>query len=104
MSSPRALQIVVKRPGIGRAGGGLAVGLGVEFQGLEQLEDLDPPLPVSNILRESFADLPERLEIVGEEMAGAFTRIDDFTRLEVKRGRMISTRYAVYEFSGWQPK
>ena len=93
--------ITVKQPGGPR--GNLVAGAGVELQ-LDGLDDLDPPLGMNNVIRGAFEILPDRVEIVGANYVGAFTRIDDFVRLEVRRGRLFSVRCSIYEFSGWQPK
>lgn len=93
--------ITVKQPGGPK--GHLVAGTGVELLP-DGLDDLDPPLGMNSIIRGAFEILPDRVEIVGENHVGAFTRVDDFVRLEVQRGRLLSSRYSVYEFSGWQPK
>lgn len=93
--------ITVKQPGGPK--GNLVAGAGIELL-LDGLENLDPPLRMNSIIRGAFEILPDRVEIIGENHVGAFTRVDDFVRLEVRRGRLLSARYSIYEFSGWQPK
>ena len=94
-------RITVRQPG--RPRGNLVAGTGVELL-LEGLDDLDPPLNMNGIIQSAFEILPDRVEIIGDKHVGAFTRVDDFVRLELQQGRLLSTRYSIYEFSGWQPK
>lgn len=73
----------------------------VQLRGVDRL---DPELPINNLTLGAFAQAPERIEIIGLQHVGAFTRVDDVIRMEVVNSRPLSTRRVIYEFSGWQPR
>lgn len=93
------MQITVTRPG----GTMLATPVSQQVR-VSGMDEIEPSIPLNNMTLDALAAGADRVEIIGQTLTGALTRIDDFIRLEVARGRPFSTRYIIYEFSGWQEK
>lgn len=70
----------------------------------EGLEDLEPAINISPVVKSAFACLPERVLFKGVEYTGEFVRANDWVELENQGQRLNASRFTTYDFSGWRPK